>query len=234
MKTSYRLVVLVPPHAADVVPGGGLVAEEALVYLRVLLTGDLHRDHLEVHHVVARRRLMALGARLVGGRGVAKFGDGPFLGGMALGAVGPEEAVVAVFGLVATDAVEQRFFAAELGLKRWAVGLFEPGDHGIAGGIVRGGGFFETPQADAGEGGVIHLGGEADAALVFAVALDARSDVGVEGAGLALEERLVVCVAYDAAIRLDAFDRGVAGGAVVFEKGVGGGKFAGRGHPLPG
>ena len=36
------------------------MAEEALVYLGIRLAGDFHGDHLEVHHEVARRGLMAL------------------------------------------------------------------------------------------------------------------------------------------------------------------------------
>ena len=70
-------MVFVPADAFDVVPRGGLVAEEALVHLRVLLSRHLHRDHLEVHHVMTRRSLMALGTRLRDGRRVAKFGDRP-------------------------------------------------------------------------------------------------------------------------------------------------------------
>lgn len=38
------------------------MTEEALFDIRVLLAGDLHRDHLKVHHVVARWSLVALGA----------------------------------------------------------------------------------------------------------------------------------------------------------------------------
>ena len=53
-------MVLVAGSAFDVVPRGGLMAEEALVHLGIRLTGDLHGDHLKVHHVVARRGLVAL------------------------------------------------------------------------------------------------------------------------------------------------------------------------------
>ena len=38
------------------------MAEEALVHLGVRLSADRLVDHLEVHHVMARRGLMALGA----------------------------------------------------------------------------------------------------------------------------------------------------------------------------
>ena len=57
-----ELVVLVPSHAADIVPRIGLMAEVALLDPGVLLVRDHHRDHVEVAHVVARRRLVALRA----------------------------------------------------------------------------------------------------------------------------------------------------------------------------
>lgn len=56
------LVVLVPPCSADVVPRRRLMAPEALVDPRVVLARHRLRHHLEVHHEVARRRLVALEA----------------------------------------------------------------------------------------------------------------------------------------------------------------------------
>ena len=67
---------------------------------------------------------------------------------------------------------------------------------------------------------MVHLRRGRDAALVFEVTGSAFSDVRVEGARLALKNRFVVRVADDAVLRLDAFHRRVARGAVVFEKGV--------------
>ena len=55
-------VVFVEADAFDVVPRGGLMAEETLIHFGFLHDGGLHRNHLEVHHIVARRRLMALRA----------------------------------------------------------------------------------------------------------------------------------------------------------------------------
>ena len=52
--------MLVVAGAFDVVPRGRLVAEKALAYFRLFLARDAHRDHFEVHHVMAGRRLMAL------------------------------------------------------------------------------------------------------------------------------------------------------------------------------
>ena len=60
----WSLMVLVPADPLDVVPGIGLMTKVALLHPRVLLTGDRHRDHLEMSHIVARRRLMALRAIL--------------------------------------------------------------------------------------------------------------------------------------------------------------------------
>src|SRR6516162_5670054 len=58
---SLASVVLVPAHALDVVPSGRLVAQITLIDSGVVLPGYLHRHHLEMPHVVARRRLVALG-----------------------------------------------------------------------------------------------------------------------------------------------------------------------------
>ena len=43
------------------------MAEEALVHFGVWLSANLLVDHLKVHHVMARRGLMALRAGLRGG-----------------------------------------------------------------------------------------------------------------------------------------------------------------------
>ena len=58
------LVMLVETHSFDVIPGGGLVTEEALADFRLFHVRDPHRDHLKMHHVVARRGLVALDAGL--------------------------------------------------------------------------------------------------------------------------------------------------------------------------
>lgn len=59
-----RLVVLVVADVRDVVPTGRVVALETLFHARVLLAGNLLRDHREVLHEMARRRLVALHAHL--------------------------------------------------------------------------------------------------------------------------------------------------------------------------
>lgn len=52
--------MFVPASSLDIVPARGLVALVTLLDSGVRFTRDLCRDHLEVHHVVARRCLVAL------------------------------------------------------------------------------------------------------------------------------------------------------------------------------
>ena len=74
-------MMLVVPHSLDVIPGRGLVASIALVHLsraaalghlRIFLAHNLLRDHVEVHHIVTRRSLVALRAIKRARRGMAK------------------------------------------------------------------------------------------------------------------------------------------------------------------
>ena len=64
-------MVLIPPDAFDVIPRVGLMTAIALVDLNVSttrvawtirFTGNRLVNHFKVHHVVARRRLVALRA----------------------------------------------------------------------------------------------------------------------------------------------------------------------------
>ncbi len=73
MKTRPMSVMFVPADAFDVVPTGCLMAEETLVHLCVRLVANLLIDHLEVHHVMAWRRLMTLRARLRRGGWMAEL-----------------------------------------------------------------------------------------------------------------------------------------------------------------
>ena len=153
---------------------------------------------------------------------MAEFRECPFRRAVALCAVGAEQAAVPVFGLVARRAVQQRFFGLQTSERR----------------LARGGGFvkpafdlrhirtralrlaFELLEADVREGDMIHFRRARHPPLMFKVASGARGDFGVEGARLALQNRLVVGVADDAVLRLDSLVRGMARGAVTFEKGV--------------
>ena len=199
------------------------MAEETLIHLGFFHVRDSHGDHLKVHHVMARRGLMTLGARLRDGRGVAEFRDRPFGGGMALGAVVAEQAGVAILRLVARRAIEPLLLALELRGRRrrgTARALHEPRGESVARFIWLGGLGRHLSLANAREGDVIHFCRAGDSALVFEMTGGAGGDVGVKGGGLALEERCVVGVADDAVFRLHAFHRRMAGGAVVFEKRV--------------
>lgn len=69
--------MLVEADAFDVVPCGCLMAEEALIHLGLLHTGCRHRNHFEVHHVMARGGLVTLGAVQGSWRGMAELRNGP-------------------------------------------------------------------------------------------------------------------------------------------------------------
>lgn len=82
------------------------MASIALLDIRVRLTGHLLRDHLEVHHVMAGRRLMALRAIERAGGRVAEFRNRPHRRRVTRGAVVTEQPKVAVVIPMACGAVE--------------------------------------------------------------------------------------------------------------------------------
>ena len=90
----------------NVVPRGGLMAEEALIYLGLLHVRDTHRNHFEMHHIMTRRSLMTLRTGLRAGRWVAEIRERPLGGGVALRTVIAEKAAVPVLGGMAGRAVE--------------------------------------------------------------------------------------------------------------------------------
>ena len=53
-------MVLVVADSSDVVPDGGVMAEVALLHIRVFHARDLLRNHVKVLHVMAGRSLVAL------------------------------------------------------------------------------------------------------------------------------------------------------------------------------
>lgn len=55
-------MVFIESDSLNVIPGCGLVAKEALADIRMLDAGHSFGDHVEMHHVMARRSLMTLGA----------------------------------------------------------------------------------------------------------------------------------------------------------------------------
>ena len=76
-------MVFVKTDAFNVVPRSRLMAEEALADLGFFHARSLHGDHFEVHHVVARRCLMALRAGSRCGGRMAKLRDRPLRSRMA-------------------------------------------------------------------------------------------------------------------------------------------------------
>ena len=99
-------MVLDPPHPFDVIPRGRLVTKKALIHFGVRLPRDRDRHHREVHHVVARRRLMTLRALGRVRRRMEKLRHCPLGRRVALNAVGAEQALMAVLGCMAARTVE--------------------------------------------------------------------------------------------------------------------------------
>ena len=86
------------------------MALEALVDLRMLLTGNSFVHHLEVHHVVAWRRLMALRAVLGSGRWVQEACNSPAAGLMTVAALSAEQVPVRLAVAVTACAVQPGLF----------------------------------------------------------------------------------------------------------------------------
>ena len=90
----------------DVVPPGCVAALEALVYTCMLLAGELLRDHREVPHEMAGRRLVALHAVFRAGRWVLISGHEPRLHRVALRTVIAEAIEVRILPIMASRAVQ--------------------------------------------------------------------------------------------------------------------------------
>ena len=114
------------------------MAEVALVDPGVGPAGHLGRDHVEVAHVVAGRRLVALGTLDRPRRGMAKFGDGPLGRSMARRALASKKTSVAVFGAVTGRTVQchfERCHERQLGQGTRQGDLADPG-HQLIGGLL--------------------------------------------------------------------------------------------------
>ena len=101
-----RSVVLDPADPLNVIERVGPVTKVALVRLSVLLTGDAFVHHLKVHHVMARRCLVALGTIFGGRRGMQIPRDPPRGRFVAIGALTPEELLMGVTVGVTASAVQ--------------------------------------------------------------------------------------------------------------------------------
>lgn len=102
------------------------MALETLIHACVRFTSDAGRDHLEVHHVVAGRCLMALGTVHRARRWVTELGNCPLVGRVALGAILTEQLEVAIVVRVASRAVQGRFAGRDVRVRRG--GAIGPGD----------------------------------------------------------------------------------------------------------
>ena len=105
--------MLVIANAFDVVPSRRLVALVTLVDFGDGLAGHLGRNHLKMHHVMARRGLVALGAIRGFWRRMSELWDRPFGRPVALGAVLAEEFEVPILGGMAGRAIQDRLLRGE-------------------------------------------------------------------------------------------------------------------------
>lgn len=109
-RESLYSVMLEPADALDVIPRIRPMAQEALVDLCVLLAGDTFVHHLEVHHVVAWRRLMALRAVLGSRRGVQEPCNSPTGGLMTVAAFPAEQIPMRLAVAVTACAIQPVLF----------------------------------------------------------------------------------------------------------------------------
>lgn len=86
---------------------------------------------------------------------------------------------------------------------------------------------LQLAEADFSQREVVHVGRAFVSSLMLGVTLDATPHIGMECGWLALQQRFVVGMANDAIAGLDALDRRVTGGAIVFQKCVRLGQFSG-------
>ena len=209
-------------RSQDVVPERGLVTLKALVDTGVRLTSNTRRNHLEVHHVVTRRRLMALRAILGGGRRMLELSNRPAIRRVALSAILTEQLEMAVVVRVASRAVQRRFFNADVFVRR--VASMGPGSQQCSGGLVFGvrGVLVKLSHANLYQCLVIHVGRPHAQAPVLQVALGATADTRMERRGLSLQQGFVICMTGNALGGCHTGDRRVAGRAIVLQMGVGG------------
>ena len=165
-------------------------------YLRVFLSSDFLRNHVEVHHVVTRRRLVALGAVERAWRRMLEFSNSPTGCCVALGALLAEQAHVLVFGQMTSGAVEgfARRTLVELAGDSNAQPRFHRLECGCAGGVMSRRA-RKCPRSDLGQFHVVHDNGRDVRTLVLDVTCCALPDAGVERGRLTAEQSFVVRMA---------------------------------------
>ena len=150
---------------------------------------------------------------------MAKFCNRPLRRRMTLRTIFAEKSEVTVLRLVTRGAIQEQFLALQVRRNRGCILLFKPGCQFILNLIA-----FDRRlvlfQTNPRKSDVIHFRCGLDLALMFEMTHGALGDVRVKCSGLPLENGFVVRMADDAIFRLDALQRRVAGGAIVFKKGV--------------
>lgn len=103
-------------HSLDVIPRGRLMTKKALIQFGVRLSRERGGHHGKMHHVVARRGLVALSALGRACGWMNELRDRPLSRGVALRAVGAEETLMSIFACVAADALEHRLVGSDAGV----------------------------------------------------------------------------------------------------------------------
>src|SRR6266568_4313051 len=148
-----------------------------------------------------------------------ELSDRPLICRVTLGAVGPKQTQMSILSLVAGDAVQRSFISLKLcSRKSDSVRLLQPvlDLHRLRACVL--GGFFHLSQAETREDWMIHLGGARGPSAMFEMTRRTALNIGVKCGRLPLKKRSIVGMADDAFACLNAFDRRVAGTAVVFER----------------
>lgn len=209
--------MLVESRVFDVVPRRRLVALKTLVDSGVRFSRDACRDHLEVHHVMARRCLMTLSTIGRVGRGVPVFGNRPSIGCVALRTILTEQREMTVVVSVTGDTMESCLTYRNV--RVWCSAGMIRGDQRrsqcTAFRICRV--VAHLSQSNRHHSFVVHVRRSMGDPLMLPMTLRATTDTGMKRRRLSLQQRLVVGMTDDALRCFDAGDGRVAGGTIVLE-----------------
>ncbi len=117
-------MMLQPATSLNVVPGGGLVTKIALMDLCFELSSQRPRNQGEMHHAVAGRWLVTLGALSRPQGRMAEISNRPGIEGVTLCTTITEKLLVFILGGVASNTVEQLRIPAPSGVRGESRGLF--------------------------------------------------------------------------------------------------------------
>ena len=107
-------MMLVPTNSLDIVPRVNLMALVAFVDSGFRLFRHSLRNHLEMFHVMAGRRLVALGATGRARRWMKKTAYGPLGRSVTLCAILAEQLKVGIFVRVAARAIQRHLLPADV------------------------------------------------------------------------------------------------------------------------